>query len=106
MTTQSCIGLSSGYCLHIKNGSPQFQVVLTSGDIPVACHFVSKKDLYVFLYQPQGHLFNGRMQLKKDGDEISIFLRKKLVGKFPVSKLTVLPAFVETYSPMPSIIQQ
>ncbi|RZK54962.1 MAG: hypothetical protein EOO87_09055 [Pedobacter sp.] len=62
----------------------KIRLVITEADEELVCRKETLKNLQCFLAEEQAHLFKGRLQLFKSGDEIDVKVKNEIVGKISV----------------------
>lgn len=64
----------------------KIRLVVTTADEELVCRKETLKKLHYFLAEEHAHLFKGRLQLFKSGDEIAIQVKNEIIVKIPVEK--------------------
>jgi hypothetical protein len=66
--------------LSIESYEKRVRLIVSSDQAELVCRKESFKNLEQFLQSPQQHIFKGRLQLYKNGDEVQVNVKGETLG--------------------------
>ncbi|MEO7214030.1 hypothetical protein [Mucilaginibacter sp.] len=79
--------LPGNLTLLLEPADKKFRLVLSDGTNELACHKETRTNLKKFITSTESQLFNGRLQLHKNGEAIVIRLKGEDVGVISLKEL-------------------
>jgi hypothetical protein len=80
------IKLNGHLFLTIEPDNKRLRLIVSDGEVELVCHKTTLPELKRSLQQTDEHLFKGRLQLNKSGDEIVVILKGEAAGRVSSSE--------------------
>ena len=84
------ITISDQYSFEAKHESNSLRLVVFENGEELACRKVAFREFEQFLKKDTGHLFKGRLQLDKSGDDILVSVKNNKAGTIRAADLAQL----------------
>lgn len=79
--------LTDNYSFGVENLGNRYRLVVHNNEKELACRKEKRNILLNFLSETSGHLFRGRLQLKKEQEVIQVYLKGECIGSLTSTQM-------------------